>query len=53
MANIANIIVIIIILAIVIGAIAKVVIEKRNGNKCIGCPHGKSGCNNCNCNDSK
>lgn len=44
-----NIVVIIIILAIITGAIAKVVIEKRNGNKCIGCPHGKSSDIECNC----
>lgn len=48
----ANIIVITIILAIISGAVAKVVIEKKNGNKCIGCPHGKSG-SKCCCNDSK
>jgi hypothetical protein len=38
-----DIIVIIIILAIVIGAIAKIVIEKRKGSKCIGCPYSKNG----------
>lgn len=47
----ANIIVIIIILAIIASAITKVVIEKRSGNKCIGCPHGKSGGSNCGCED--
>lgn len=44
-----NIIVIIIILAIITGAIAKIVVEKRNGAKCIGCPHGKSSGSNCSC----
>ncbi len=48
----SNIIVTIIILAIVTGAITKVVIEKRNGNKCIGCPHGKSCGSSCSCDDS-
>lgn len=45
----ANIILLIIIIVIIAGAITKVVIEKRSGNKCIGCPHGKSGGSNCNC----
>jgi hypothetical protein len=49
----ADIIVIIIILAIIAGAITKVVIEKRSGNKCIGCPHGKSGSRNCGCDSAK
>lgn len=45
----ANIIVMLIILAIVGLAITKIVIEKRKGVKCIGCPHSgkknkKSGC---------
>lgn len=47
-----NVIVIIIILAIVASAITKIIIEKRNGNKCIGCPHGKSSGSKCNCNDN-
>lgn len=34
-----DIIVILIILAIVIAAVAKIVIEKRKGVKCIGCPY--------------
>lgn len=46
----ADIIVMIIILSIVIAAIAKIVIEKRKGAKCIGCPYNKTG-NNCRCND--
>lgn len=45
----ANIIVMIIIAAIVFAAITKIVIEKRNGAKCIGCPHGKSGGSSCGC----
>lgn len=49
----ANIVLTIIIFAIIASAITKVVIEKRNGNKCIGCPHGKSCGSNCSCNDSK
>lgn len=45
----ANIILLIIIIVIIAGAITKVVIEKRSGNKCIGCPHGKSSGSNCCC----
>lgn len=49
----ANIIVVIIILAIVIAAIAKIVTEKRKGAKCIGCPHSQTGSSKCSCNNSK
>lgn len=41
----ANVIVAVILLGIISAAIAKVIIEKKRGNKCIGCPHGgKSSC---------
>lgn len=42
-----NIIVIIIIVAILAGATAKIILEKRKGAKCIGCPYanGGTGCN--------
>ncbi|HOV27609.1 MAG TPA: FeoB-associated Cys-rich membrane protein [Pseudobacteroides sp.] len=46
-----NVIVILIILAIVAVAIAKIVIEKKRGAKCIGCPHGR-GSSSCSCNHS-
>ncbi len=46
-----NIIVIFIILAIAAGAIAKIVVEKRNGAKCIGCEYSKS--SGCSCKDVK
>ena len=49
----ANIIVTIIILAIVAAAIVKIVIEKRKGAKCIGCPHSQAGNGSCSCNDTK
>lgn len=42
-----NIIVGIIILAIVVAAIAKIVIEKKKGAKCIGCPYSKAAGGNC------
>ena len=45
-----DIILILIILAIVGVAIAKIVIEKKKGVKCIGCPAGGVGKNGCNCN---
>ena len=42
----ANLIVFIIIALIVTASIRKIVIEKKNGAKCIGCPSsGKSNCN--------
>jgi hypothetical protein len=47
----SNIIVILVILAIVCAAITKIVIEKKNGARCIGCP--SSGKSNCNCNTHK
>jgi len=49
----ANIMVSIIILAIVAAAIAKIVIEKRKGAKCIGCPQSQTGSSSCRCNDLK
>jgi hypothetical protein len=42
-----NIIVILVILAIVCAAIAKIIVEKKKGVKCIGCP--SSGKSNCGC----
>jgi len=38
-----NAIVILVILAIVAGASAKIIIDKKNGVKCAGCPHAPSG----------
>ncbi len=49
----ANIIVMVIILTIVVAAIAKIVIEKRKGVKCVGCPYSQTGDSNCSCNDSR
>lgn len=37
-----NLVVGLILLGIVIAAVAKIVAEKKQGAKCIGCPHGKS-----------
>lgn len=51
-----NIIVAVVILAIVIAAIAKIVIEKRKGAKCIGCPYSQTSqtdSSSCGCNGSK
>lgn len=49
-----DIIVIMIIAAIVCAAIAKIVIEKKKGVKCIGCPYSGANQNNCGgCNNSK
>jgi hypothetical protein len=43
----SDIIVILVILAIVGAAIAKIVSEKKKGVKCIGCPHSGTGKSNC------
>lgn len=37
-----NIIVLIIIAVLVAGAIVKIILDKRNGVKCSGCPHSKA-----------
>jgi len=49
----SNIIVILVIVAIIGAAIAKIIIEKKKGVKCIGCPSGGTSKNNCGCNTSK
>ncbi len=49
----ANIIVLTVILIIVIAAIAKIVIEKRKGAKCMGCPYSQTDSSSCGCNHSK
>lgn len=45
----SNFIVILVILAIVGASITKIVIEKRKGVKCIGCPHSGSKNSKCSC----
>ncbi len=44
-----DIILTLIILAIVGVAVAKIIIEKKKGAKCIGCPSGRTCKSNCNC----
>ncbi|MFW6270403.1 MAG: FeoB-associated Cys-rich membrane protein [Bacillota bacterium] len=46
----ANMIVSVIIVGIVVSAVTKIVIEKRKGAKCIGCPYSK-GDSSCSCDD--
>lgn len=48
-----NITVVLIILAVLSGATAKIISEKRKGTKCIGCPYGKAANGNCSCQISK
>jgi hypothetical protein len=48
-----NIIVILIILAIVCAAVAKIIIEKKKGSRCVGCPSSGRSKNNCGCNTPK
>lgn len=45
-----NIIIILVLLAIVGAAITKIVMEKKKGVKCIGCPYSGSGKSSCSCN---
>lgn len=50
----SNFVVALIILVIMSLSIAKIVIEKKNGAKCIGCPHGgsvKSKNSGCSCSE--
>lgn len=44
-----NLIVALIILLIISGAAAKIIIEKRKGSKCLGCPYSESNEVNCSC----
>ncbi|UTW69590.1 FeoB-associated Cys-rich membrane protein [Anaerobacillus sp. HL2] len=45
-----NIIVILVIIAIIGGAVAKIVSEKKKGAKCIGCSAGGTSKNSCGSN---
>lgn len=45
--------VLIVIVLIVALAIGKIVIEKKRGNKCIGCPHGKDAGGTCGMDHTK
>ncbi len=42
-----DIIVVLLIVAVCAAAIAKIVIDKKNGRACSGCPHAKN--SKCNC----
>lgn len=46
----ANVIVTLVLLAIISAAVAKIIIEKKKGAKCIGCPYSGDGKSNCSCN---
>ncbi len=45
-----NLIVSLVILTIISGAAVKIIIEKRKGAKCIGCPYSESDNDDCSCN---
>ncbi|MFZ5969290.1 MAG: FeoB-associated Cys-rich membrane protein [Bacillota bacterium] len=49
----SNIIITLVILGIITAAIAKIIIEKKKGAKCIGCPSGGTSKRNCGCNTPK
>lgn len=46
----SNLIVGLVILLAISGATAKIIIEKKKGSKCIGCPYSESNDDNCSCN---
>lgn len=46
----ANIITAVVILGIIAVSVRKIIIEKRKGSKCIGCPYSGSNNKNCSCN---
>jgi len=45
----SNVIVILVILVIIASAVGKIIIEKRKGAKCVGCPYSQSKDSNCSC----
>lgn len=49
----ANIIVTLVLLTIISAAIAKIIVEKKKGAKCIGCPYSENSKSNCSCNTHK
>ncbi|MFO7818855.1 MAG: hypothetical protein R6V17_01330 [Halanaerobacter sp.] len=44
-----NLIVAVVILTIITGATAKIIVEKRKGAKCIGCPYSGEDQSDCSC----
>lgn len=46
-----NTVVIIVILLILTASASKIIVEKRKGSKCMGCPYGKPGASQCSCQD--
>lgn len=42
-----NIICVVVVVAILAGAITYIIVQKKKGNKCIGCPHGKTCSHSC------
>jgi hypothetical protein len=47
----ANILTLLVIVAIIAGASLKLIVDKRNGIKCSGCPYSKLGNQDCSCPD--
>lgn len=45
----SNLIVALVIVLIIGLAVTKIIVEKRKGTKCIGCPHGKASGGKCGC----
>lgn len=47
----ANILTLLVIVAVIAGACLKLIVDKRNGIKCSGCPYSKLSNQNCSCSD--
>jgi hypothetical protein len=47
----ANILTLLVIVAVIAGACLKLIVDKRNGIKCSGCPYSKLGNQDCHCAD--
>ena len=47
----ANIVTLLVIAAVIAGACLKLVIDKKNGAQCSGCPYSKLGNQDCHCSD--
>jgi hypothetical protein len=44
-----NILLLAVIATVIGGALAKLIIDKRKGIKCSGCPYSRIGANDCSC----
>ncbi len=47
----ANILTLLVIVVVIAGACLKLIVDKKNGIKCSGCPYSKLGNQGCHCTD--